>query len=180
MSMTSDDVDDTPVPTMRSSGPFHRVVAVTHANKWIWLISARKTCACLVVKFSERQALDNQTGRTGRLIMEREMAGVLSSGAAAATKKHVDKSVVFVADGKTYSHTHTGNVERALGKIIRKCDMCCWRSIQLCENRRHSHDQRIMYGEHTPGVELAGHSHLENYALDCGRFASTCFWRHFR
>ena len=24
MSMTSDDVDDTPVPTMRSSGPFHR------------------------------------------------------------------------------------------------------------------------------------------------------------
>ena len=51
MSMTSDDVDDTPVPWIRTSASLHRVVAVTHANKWIWLVSARKTCACLVVHF---------------------------------------------------------------------------------------------------------------------------------
>ena len=46
--------------------------------------------------------------------MEREMAGVLSFGEAPATKKHVDKSVVLVADAKAKSHTrahdcHTGN-----------------------------------------------------------------------
>ena len=47
--MISDDVDDTPVPSMRSSALLHLVVAVTHANDGIWLTSARKPCACFVV-----------------------------------------------------------------------------------------------------------------------------------
>ena len=54
--------------------------------------------------------------------MEREMAGVLSFGAAPATKKHVDKSVVFVADGKTYSHTraHECHTENSLKTCVCK------------------------------------------------------------
>ena len=56
-------------------------------------------CQC----FSERQAVDNQTGRIVRLIMAREMASALTLG----TKKHADKSVVCVADAKANSRTRT-------------------------------------------------------------------------
>ena len=72
--------------------------------------------------FSERQALDSQTGRTGRLIMESETAGVLSCGAAPATKKHVDKSIVFVADAKAKSHTraHDCHTENSLKTCVCK------------------------------------------------------------
>ena len=54
--------------------------------------------------------------------MEREMAGVFSFGAAPATKKHVDKSVVFVADGKTKSHTrtHECHTEKSLNTCVCK------------------------------------------------------------
>ena len=51
--------------------------------------------------------------------MEREMAGVLFSGAAPATKKHGVKSVVLVADGKTCSHTRTH--ERHTENNLKKC-----------------------------------------------------------
>ena len=54
--------------------------------------------------------------------MEREMPGVLSSGPAPATTKHVDKSVVFVADAKTKSHTrtHECHTEKSLNTCVCK------------------------------------------------------------
>ena len=120
MSMTSDDVErcaGSIDEELSSSSPgrggnARQQVDLAHLSKE----NVRLPCCQF---FSERQALDNQTGRIGRLIMERETAGVLSFGAAPATKKHVDKSVVFVADAKTKSHTRRHDCHTA--NTLKKC-----------------------------------------------------------
>ena len=93
--MISDDVDEYAFsideelssPSLGRGGNARQRVDLAHRSKKNVRLFC---CHCC----SERQALDNQTGRIGRLIMAREMASVLTFGAAPSTKKHVDKSVV--------------------------------------------------------------------------------------
>ena len=103
-SMISDDVNGAPVPSTRSSAPLHRVVAATPANEWIWLTSARITCACLVVNFF-RAAGVGQT--LGQLLLRRSI--FTNEWCSSPTKKAYCRT-----------RTHERHTENSMNICVRK------------------------------------------------------------